>query len=613
MWPRFSTTGNKGDAGGGTLRLLVAPALSGAMIASAFPGIGTFQAGVWLGLLPLLAALWWPESRPLSGRRAFLAGWVAGFVFFLITLRWLRDIYSAGPWLSPLAWGALSAYLGCYFGLWAAFASGPGRPRKRHLLAEKGIFASSGHGLRLALLNASAWVALEWVRGWMLTGFPWNGLGTGYQEALPMVQIAEIVGTPGLAFLPVFCSTILLFSGWRLTHHLRHGGLRRPLNLDATIALALVGGVFLFGMTSIARHAPDPVRDTRIEVAIIQGNIAQEDKWDPQQAEAHARNMVDNFREALEKRDGEIAATLLGRLTGDDEDCGLIELRPPDLVVLPESALPFFLHDPTTRETIEALHLLAGPRSTVVTGINDLEPGDPPNYFNTIAAFGPPPAPPQIYRKVTLVPFGEYLPLRWFPPMRWIAGSAVPSDFTPGTSTDPLPISRGEEAPIYIIPLICFEDTIARLARRFSRPDQPQVIVNATNDGWFADPAAALQHAANARFRAIELRRPMVRAANTGLSVACDAAGSFIHPVDGTPQRLVHPETGSHQVRGTLFATVFANPDSTLTFYARYGDIFSVLCLVITLIAVWLFQSHAARHESERRSTKTRRHPPESQ
>jgi apolipoprotein N-acyltransferase len=177
---------------------------------------------------------------------------------------------------------------------------------------------------------------------------------------------------------------------------------------------------------------------------------------------------------------------------------------------------------------------------------------------------------------VHLVPFGEYLPLGDCPPFSWLR-AVIPGDFAPGKSTEPLRLAQPQAD---IIPLICFEDTVGRLARRFVRPG-PQMIVNLTNDGWFLNSRAMEVHTANAKFRAIELRRPMVRATNTGVTCFIDTQGTLT-------SRLADPQTGGTLVEGCLPGEVRLPQNGEITLYARLGDWFALLCLSLCALLATL-------------------------
>ena len=176
------------------------------------------------------------------------------------------------------------------------------------------------------------------------------------------------------------------------------------------------------------------------------------------------------------------------------------------------------------------------------------------------------------------MPFGEYLPLRNVPGMELLLGGVIQGDFAAGKSTEPMILARPDG--VQIIPLVCFEDTIGRLARKFVR-DAPQLIVNMTNDGWFLQSEENEVHLANAKFRCVELRRPMARACNTGVTCFVDALGRI-----GKHDTLRDPKTGSYFLKGALPKEIFLPKNPIMTFYARHGDVFSISMLAVMLGAV---------------------------
>jgi apolipoprotein N-acyltransferase len=559
----------------------LAAAASGLLLSLAYPDWDV-PAMVWFWMFPLLAALWAPAS-PVRPGRAFALGWLAGFVCHFLVLRWLRDIHGAGA-LSLVGWILLPAYLACFTGLWSVFASTAGRLARRE--DSENRFAPAAAGIRAAALNAAAWVFLEWFRGWFLGGFGWNGLGVPMQANAAMVQMAEITGASGLSFLPVFLSVGLYSAATRMHQRVRKGQAKAALNLDFTAAMALVVVWFLFGAARLVALRP-PEGGEQIRVLIVQRNIPQELKWDPTLARQHLLGYLDATENALEVHEAERQKRVETALATEGEI--QINLAPVEWILMPESALPFYLFEPEVDEFRAAIRDIAGEATSIVTGINDAEPGENPVMFNTIAVLAGE-ADPVTYRKRNLVPFGEYLPLRWFPPMEWLAGRAVPGDFTPGTSTEPL-VVKSRAGDVDIIPAICFEDTLGRHTRLFVRPNRAQIIVNATNDGWFADPAAALQHAATARLRCIETRRPMVRAANTGWSGVVDATGVV-------RAEILDAKSGSTQIAGTLIADVELDKTPPTTFYTRFGDVFSLACgfaAITALLVRWRGSATRAR------------------
>jgi apolipoprotein N-acyltransferase len=196
----------------------------------------------------------------------------------------------------------------------------------------------------------------------------------------------------------------------------------------------------------------------------------------------------------------------------------------------------------------------------------------------------------QLYHKHHLVWFGETIPL--LDQLPWLksiyesqSGMQYNGSFTPGTSFEPLPIPLANGEVIHAIPSVCYEDSVPRLARRFVRP-QTQIIVNVTNDGWFKESAAAEQHFATAKFRCIELRRPMIRCANSGISAAIDSTGSIAHPDTGTPQ-LILDDKGSHFTRGSRLVEVDIPKQPSITLYMIIGDWGVIGASLSGLILAW--------------------------
>ena len=162
------------------------------------------------------------------------------------------------------------------------------------------------------------------------------------------------------------------------------------------------------------------------------------------------------------------------------------------------------------------------------------------------------------------------------------SGMQFGGSFTPGESLEPVPILAGETM-IGAIPTVCFEDSVSRLTRKFTRPG-PQVIVNVTNDGWFKQSPAAAQHFANARFRAIELRRPMLRCANSGVSAAVDSTGSTATDPESWKQQILTDGSGSHFTRGSKLVYLKIPLRPSFTLYEKIGDLGLLVIVAIALI-----------------------------
>ena len=198
----------------------------------------------------------------------------------------------------------------------------------------------------------------------------------------------------------------------------------------------------------------------------------------------------------------------------------------------------------------------------------------------------------QVYRKIHLVAFGEYVPGRHTVPLlAQIVGDQVPADFKAGKEPTVFTLTNSE---IHVAPLICFEDTIGELTRQFVLPNETSpganLIVDVTNDGWFQRSAGSHQHLANAIFRCAETRRPMIRAANTG--VTC-----FINQF-GRVTQMLRDDTGSTFTEGVLTGEIKVPTEQELTFYVRHGELFAKMCAVITLIAIAIvFGARASRND----------------
>jgi apolipoprotein N-acyltransferase len=233
-----------------------------------------------------------------------------------------------------------------------------------------------------------------------------------------------------------------------------------------------------------------------------------------------------------------------------------------DLLLWPESAMPApVLED---QETFDFVSEIA--RSNQVDLLLGTIEEEPRQVYNA-ALLVPPENEPQLYRKVHLVPFGEFVPFRHsFPLFAKIVGDQVPEDFDAGTAFTVIQLSNNHGK---VAPLICFEDTIGELTRQFVLRGA-DFLANVTNDGWFLRSAGSRQHLANAVFRCIENRRPMVRAANTG--VTC-----FVNEF-GRVTQMLRDEQGSIFEEGTLIGDINIAAEPKLTFYTQHGELFAKIC-----------------------------------
>lgn len=553
-----------------------AAAAAGVLLSLAYPR-WNLGGVVWLGLLPLLAVVWTVGGRR-AGWRGFGLGWLAGAAFFGLNLSWLWTVTGLGAML-------LGAYLALFWGVWGAWAATGGNPWRGDRPAPAG--GGQRTALRLAFANAAVWAGLEWLRGWLLTGFGWNGLGVAFHDTPVLAQAADLAGVAGLSVLPVFVQCVLLQAGRRIAGEARRGRFGRQWDLLA--ALVVVGAVATYGVWRLASEGRRPA--VAVDVLLIQRNIPQDVKWDPPSADELYQDYLGATDAALGRLERRNEEAVRGALAAGGEGATLAW---PDLVAWPETALPeplwFLDGHGYPAEQLNASFIeqavLAGRGFTFVVGVNEMElersaggelvRKDGGRLFNSIALFPGRFAGATTYRKAHLVPFGEFIPLREQLPVlerafRFSAGVDFGGDFDRGSSFEPLHATV-DGRQIGILPAICFEDTVGRLMRRFARGG-PQLLVNLTNDGWFRHSAAAEQHLANARFRCIELRRPMLRAANTGVSCLVDTTGSLADPAHpGGPQRAIRSADGSPFIAGELFGTLRVPEQAARTPYVLAGD-----------------------------------------
>ncbi|MFL6505549.1 MAG: apolipoprotein N-acyltransferase [Candidatus Udaeobacter sp.] len=513
----------------------------------------------WIALTPLIAAIWFSgaESR-YSWLRNLLLGYVAGLTFFWIVFSWLTTV-------TVLGWFVLEFYMAIYFAIWGWFC-GLLRPREgkqrsagvskwdQMLMRARSTAApppwpwiKSTNNLRLAFILAAAWTTQEWLRGWVFSGWGWNGLGVALHDYWPLIQITELTGVAGLSFLVAFANVILLTTAYRLIVEARTR-VMRP-HFDFTVTMAAIVGILIFGLRS-AQISP-PTKSLR--VAAVQSNVPQFQKFDPQ----FTRRIFDQFR-----RLSEIA---------------LRSNPPPDLLVWPESSMPGpVLAD---QESYKFVMDLAGSADTdLLLGTIDVDQQDIYNAALLVSDGG---EHVQVYRKIHLVAFGEYVPGRdTVPLLAQIVGDQVPGDFKEGKEYTVFTLTNSD---IHVAPLVCFEDTIGELTRQFVLPNETSpganVLVNVTNDGWFKTSAGSHQHLANAIFRCVETRRPMIRAANTG--VTC-----FINQF-GRVTQMLRDETGSTFTEGVLAGEIKVPTEQELTFYVRHGELFAKACAAITVISIF--------------------------
>jgi apolipoprotein N-acyltransferase len=471
----------------------------------AFAPVGLAPA-IFVAPIPLLWAL--ERERDRGARRSFLLGWLAAFAHFVIVLHWIlflpgEEVTIPGIMIPALLF--MSAYLGVFFGVGSALAGSIAR--------------------RLALPIAPVWAVCVTLadagRAQGELAFPWGSPAYALASWTPWLQFTSVTGFWGLAF-------------WvALTGALLHQGLRAssPRRRISSASAALVVFLAPWGHgQAVLSHAPAAAGAERgeagpvLDVALIQPNTSREIKWNPDFREIVVADLLERTRKAGAGR--------------------------PDLIVWPETAAPIvLLQEPVYLGAVQ--RTVAEVRVPLLAGTLDHSYEEGAYHaHNSAALFDSTGRLVDRYDKRRLVPFSERMPFQRTLP--WLTGlNFGQSDFTPGGRNVLFPVG-----PARIGCLICFESIFPELARLYAA-EGADVLVNITNDFWFGDTAAPVQHAEMAIFRAVETRRPLLRCANTGISFVVDAYGR------------VRQRTGTF-VEAQIDARVV--PRAAKGFYVRHGE-----------------------------------------
>ncbi len=511
--------------------------LSGILLALSFPGFGNSSLA-FIGLVPLMFAV-----QSVSCRKAALLGLLAGFVFFMLSMGWLHNLTGtvAGVALKAsalLGYAVLALYCALYFIPVAITVS---------ICVKRWGVRGIRTNVRLMFSVTMVWVAAEYLRSFLFTGFPWNALGVSQYASPVLIQIAEWGGvyivSAGIVWMntALFVTLLQYIHGVRARQYRPHGELMIGL---LPIALSVAYGLHTF--------FDQPVPSESIQVALVQPNIPQTEKWD-REKDQQIRNTLEVLTET---------AARIDRL---------------DLIIWPETALPDFVRiSEPSQDLVWRMSQLGCP---LLVGSMDLEYSESTRtYYNSSILFGTNGAAVVKYDKQHLVPFGEYVPF----PMLMKKFTPIAVDFARGTESTL--ISLQDKAPFSV--LICFEDIVAPLSVKAVR-NGARWLVNQTNDAWFDPGSQSEQHLAHAVFRCIENRVPMARCCNTGITCTIDAFG--------TVTRNLEPRASGFAVN-----EIHPRPDGLQkTFYTRHSDAFAKFALLASATVVFALRSKGRTQREE--------------
>jgi apolipoprotein N-acyltransferase len=437
------------------------PAIAGA---AAVLGFAPFHA--WPVPVASLAVLFLAWSRSGTSLQAALSGFAFGLGLNLAGVSWVFvSLHRFGHMPAILA--AVATFLFC--ALLAAFPAGAGWIAHR--------FRDAGQFAVLAAMPA-AFVLLEWVRGWLFTGFPWLVMGYSQVPESPLAGFAPAIGAYGVSLAAAVAAAFLAaFAANRSRTR------RRVLLAGAFVALLGAGAALKLVAWTSPSGAP-------VEVALLQGNVPQDLKW---RDDVRARTLFDYHRQIVESG--------------------------ARVVVLPETALPAFL-DQLPPGYVDSIrdHARSRGKDILIGTVERSFSAERFAYYNSVASVGA--GAPQSYRKRHLVPFGEFIP----PGFGWaLAVLRIPlTDFARGDAVQPPLVAGGTTWAV----AICYEDIFGEEV--IAALPQAAVLLNVSNDAWFGESLAADQHLQFSQMRALETGRWMVRATNTGVTAAIDEKGRVV-------------------------------------------------------------------------------------
>lgn len=498
--------------------------ISGIALTIGFPVVG-FSYAAWFALVFLLFAI-----RNTSARNSFILGGLTGIVHFATLLYWLvgtMNIYGYLPlWLSVILFIPLVFYLSLYVAVFAGMVR---------------VFCS-GSFFTLFLIPVF-WVCLEYVRTFAFTGFPWGLIGYTQYRHLDLIQMSDIFGVYGVSFVIVLANAVIFFS---FLHFKKEKWQDCDISARKVIlSFVMMASVFalVVGYGNVRLQSTDKMmaESEKLNVAVVQGNIEQSAKWDL----AFRMDTIEKYIRLSEQ-------------AGKSH---------PDLIVWPETATPFYFKY-NIEMTKMVLQAIRATKTHFVVGSPTVEFAESHEYFyNSVYLVTPDGDIAARNDKVHLVPFGEYVPFKkWLPFIDHLVAQV--GEFRAGKKGDTL-----KWVPADIGVLICYEVIFPELARECV-VNNAGLLVNITNDAWFGNTSAPYQHFSMAVFRAVENRRSLIRAANTGISGFIDPAGRVLS------QTVLFEEAVM-----TYSVPVIKKHTSI---YTRYGNLLVLGCFIVMAVIIMI-------------------------
>jgi len=467
----------------------------------------------WFALVPLFLAL---QGKNL--KKSFLYGFIAGAVYFSGILYWILPLRMP---ITIFATIILVAYLALSFGLFSLCFN---------FLSVK--FKQSA--LNYVFFAAILWVSIEYLRTLGPLGFPWGFIAYSQWQNLMLIQISDITGVYGVSFVLILFNAAL---AWIIYQYRKPFDVKRLATASAMwmslILISVLIFVFFYGMKNVAKYT-SVVSDkaNEVDVALVQGNIDQDKKWDSSYLSQSLGTYINITR----------------------------EMRTfPDLIVWPETAITLSLNENESLRVL-AKNFTKTCGTYFLTGVDETEKG---KYYNRAVLFSPDGEIAGSYDKIHLVPFGEQTPYILKIIFPFLKTMIKGEDFV-----------SGKERTVFVHPKtkfgvnVCFESIFPDETRQYAK-NGSEILINLTNDAWFGRTCAPYQHFSINVFRAVENRMEIARAANSGIS-------GFVNKL-GQPQFTTKIYTQN-------LSRTFMKLRNETTFYTRFGDIFSIVCLISFLI-----------------------------